>query len=179
MLCIGDKVVYGNMGVCTVKDITERGPRAAEGGGKYYVLEPVYQSCVIYAPADNPKVFIRPVISAERANQLIDMIPNMRTEAFHSGTIQGLAEHYKAALDTHDCEDLIELVMSIYAKKLAAESRSRKIGTVDARFMKQAEELLNGEFAQALGIPKEAVPAYIAARVKKAGEREAVSGATV
>ena len=29
----------------------------------YYVLEPLYQSGVIYAPVDNEKVHMRPVIS--------------------------------------------------------------------------------------------------------------------
>ncbi len=164
----GDKVVYGNVGVCEVMDITRRQGRGLDPEKDYYVLEPLGQSCMIYAPAENPKVFMRPVISAEEAESLINKIPTLCTEAYHAGTIQGLSEHYKAKLDSHSCAELIELVMSIYAKKAAAESRSRKIGSVDARFMKQAEELLCGEFSVALGMSKEEVSRYISHRVKEA-----------
>jgi len=171
----GDKVVYGNVGVCEVKDISRSQAHGLDPDRDYYVLEPDGQSCVIYVPADSPKVFMRPVISAQEADRLIDMIPSISAQAYHAGTIQGLAEHYKTMMDSHDCADLIELVMSIYAKKSAAESRSRKIGSVDARFMKQAEELLNGEFAAALGLSRDEVPHYIAQRVRAAGERRAAA----
>ena len=40
---------------------------------------------------------------------------------------------------------------------------------VDERFMKQAEQLLFGELAAALGITPEQVPGYIAAEVAQAG----------
>lgn len=44
------------------------------------------------------------------------------------------------------------------------ESRKRKFGQVDARFMKRAENLLYGEFSVALGIPFDDVQGYIAGR---------------
>ncbi len=50
----------------------------------YYVLEPVYQGGILYVPADNPKIFLREVISEQEANALIDAIPEMKGEEFHS-----------------------------------------------------------------------------------------------
>ena len=39
------------------------------------------------------------------------------------------------------------------------------MGRVDEHFMKKAKDSLNGEFAIALGIPREDVPAYISRRI--------------
>ena len=57
--------------------------------------------------------------------------------------------------------------MSLRAKKQGLEQQKRKFGAVDERFMKRAEELLFGELAAALDIPKDRVPEYIADRVSE------------
>lgn len=160
-------VVYGGTGVCRVRDITTPNISIAQRGQLYYVLEPLYQAGTIYTPVDSDKVSMREVISKEEAEHLIDLIPGMRAQAFTSSSVQQLAEHYGQSLQAHDCESLIELVMSIYAKKRSAESQKRRFGQVDASFMKRAEDLLYGEFSVALGIPKDTVGDYIAARVEK------------
>ena len=164
----GEYVVYGNLGVCCVNDLVTRQFEGLDAAHPYYVLEPVYQGGTLYAPADNPKIALRPVISAEEANRLIDAIPTTESKAFHSRSAQELAAHYEQALQTHDCKDLIGLTMSIYNKKAALASQNKKFGRVDEHFMKRAEEALSGELAVALSIPREQVPAYIAQRVKRA-----------
>jgi CarD family transcriptional regulator len=51
--------------------------------------------------------------------------------------------------------------MSIYAKK-----QGGKFGAIDKKFMKQAENLLFGEFAAVLGIKPTDVPAYIESKIE-------------
>ncbi|MEA4954169.1 MAG: CarD family transcriptional regulator [Pseudoflavonifractor sp.] len=152
---VGDLVVYGRTGVCRVERIDHRGKQ------DFYALKPLYQACDIYTPV-NGKVFIRPVISKEEAHRLIDLIPTVEVEVCESKAMRELTEHYQSAIDSHDCQDLIELTMSLYAKKKAVEGRNRKFGAVDERFMKEGEELLFGELAAALGISVENVQQYIA-----------------
>lgn len=77
-------VVYGNLGVCRVQDIMTRKFEGLSEAHPYYVLEPVYQGGILYVPADNPKIFLREVISEQEANALIDAIPEMEGEEFHS-----------------------------------------------------------------------------------------------
>lgn len=165
MFCEGEYVVYGDLGVCRVEGVTQRRFEGLDAAHLYYVLAPVYQGGVLYIPADNPRIFLRAVISAEEANRLIDAIPTIEGEAFHSRSAQELSAHYEQALRTHDCADLIRLTASIYAKKQDLASRKKKVGRVDEHFMKKAEDSLNGEFAIALGIPREDVPAYISRRI--------------
>lgn len=165
MFKIGEYVVYGSLGVCRVKDLVTRKFEGLDAAHPYYVLEPLYQSGTLYAPADNPKIALRQVIHADEANRLIDAIPATESKAFHSRSAQELSAHYEQALQTHDCKDLIELTMSIYNKKAALAQQNKKFGRVDEHFMRQAEDNLYGELAVALGIARDEVPGYIKARV--------------
>lgn len=164
----GEYVVYGNLGVCRVNDLVTRQFEGLDAAHPYYVLEPVYQDGTLYVPADNPKISLRPVISAEEANRLIDAIPATKSKAFHSHSAQELSAHYEQAMHSHECKDLIDLTMSIYNKKTALASQNKKFGRVDEHFLKQAEDTLNGELAVALGISREEVPGYIKARIAQA-----------
>lgn len=168
----GDLIYYAGTGVCRVAEITEQSFSGAAQGRLYYTLKPLYQDCVIHTPMDSDKVFTRPIISKEEAERLIDTIPGVRAEPYHSRTLNELSEHYQASLDMHDCAELIALTLSISAKKQAFVEQKRKIGAVDERFMKRAEELLFGEIAAALEIPIDEVTAYIASRVEAANNRD-------
>ncbi len=170
----GDMIIYGSTGVCRVREITTPDfQTGGEGAQKlYYALEPLYQDGVIYTPVDT-KVFMRPVISEGEALSLIDRIPTIQAKAYHNNVLRELEEHYSAYLNSHECCDLIELSMSIYAKKQALAVQHRKFGAVDERFMKRAEDLLYGELAVALQIEKDQVGEYISHRLDgAAGEAE-------
>lgn len=167
MFQAGDLVVYGTTGVCRVESIDQPNMTGADRHKKYYRLKPFYQDGVIYTPVDNTKVSIRPVISREDAENLIDLIPGIRAEAYRAPTLQALAQHYQTAFQSHSCQDLVELIMSIYTKQQETTSQNRRLGMVDERFLKQAERLLYGELAVALEIPFDEVQPYISNRVKR------------
>lgn len=168
MFEIGELIHYGGTGVCEVKELRSRTIPGTQEDAMYYVLQPLYQSCTISAPVDSKKVFMRPIISREEAEELIDKIPSISAEAYHNRVLRQLAEHYEETINRHDCESLVKLTMSIYAKKKLVEEQKRKFGAVDERFMRRAEELLFGELGAALGIEKDEVSAYISKRVKAA-----------
>lgn len=157
----GDLVLYGRTGVCRVERIETR------DGQDFYALKPLYQTCDIFAPVENGKVFMRPIISREEAERIVDLIPGLEVEAYENKAMRELTEHYQASIDTHECEDLVELTMSLYTKRKTAEGQKRKFGAVDEKFMKWGEELLFGELAAALGIGIGEVPEYIARRVEQ------------
>ncbi len=171
----GELVVYGTTGVCRVEEVTRPNRTGPDRERQYYLLKPLHQDGVIYTPVEsNGKVPIRAVITREEAEALIDLIPTMCAEAYHGPTLQALAQHYQTVVRSHDCRDLIELMMSIYAKRQLVESQNRRLGMVDERFMKQAERLLYGELSVALDIPFDDVQSYIAQRVDRGLENSAV-----
>ncbi len=167
MYQVDDLVVYGSAGVCRVVEIREQ---AFPGTGEkqlYYSLRPLYENGSVSVPVNSDKVFLRPVISREEAEKMIDTIPSVHAKAFHSKASRELTEHYESLLKSHDCHALLELTMSIYVKKKDLESRKKKFGSVDERFLKRAENLLFGELAAALQITKEQVPTAISDRIHR------------
>ena len=72
MFQAGDVIVCGSHGVCRVEKV---GPLSsvADKDRIYYTLRPLYErGSVVFTPVDNQKMVIRPVISRERALELID-----------------------------------------------------------------------------------------------------------
>ena len=165
----GDIIVYGNTGVCRIEDITSGDFDGGQRDRTYYVIKPVYGDCKIYAPVDS-KIFMRPVLSRQEAENLIDHIPCLHPEAYFARSVQQLGEHYDSVIKKHSCEDLIELLMSLYLKRQHAAEHKQKFGQLDERFMKKAEELLYSEFSVALNMPRENIQSYIKERVSKLEE---------
>ncbi len=60
------------------------------------------------------------------------------------------------------------MLKSIYAKNAEAEKNNKKLGQIDKRYMKLAEELLFGELACALGKEKEYVEKLVTDKLKAA-----------
>lgn len=165
MFEIGDMIIYGSMGVCRVENIERRKLSKSSEEQCFYVLKPIYQTCSVSTPVDNDRVFMRPVIKKEEAERLIDTIPAVHAQAYNNKVLRQLSEHYESIIKHYDCAELIELTMSIYAKKKICEEQKRKFGALDERYMKRAEDMLFGEFAVALGIERQEVQQYIAERI--------------
>lgn len=157
----GSLMIYDTTGVCKVEDIgVPEGLPVAQKGRNYYKLAPVFGSGTIYIPVDT-KVFMRPVISRQEAERLIRKIPEIRENFCESKNQKVLEDHYKESLMTHDCEDLVQLIKTVYVKKKNLERVGKKTGKTDTQYMKRAKALLHEELSIALGIPVDEVEDYI------------------
>ena len=76
MYSVGEKIVYGENGVCTVIKIAPLEISGASKDKLYYYLAPLIGTGVYYSPVDSG-AFMRPVISREEAEALIDAIPGI------------------------------------------------------------------------------------------------------
>lgn len=72
--------------------------------------------------------------------------------------------YYTDKLNSHNILDLIEIAVSVYSRN---KNDRRKMGTVDMKYKNEAETLLHGELAEALGIPEDEVPNFIAESINK------------
>ena len=156
---IGDLIVYGETGVCRVEDIVEK-----EFMGEIrpcYKLQPLYQSCMIFTPADNEAVFMRPIITAEEANALIDGYKSVAPEDCPPASPRALSERYDKIIKLHDCAALIKLSVSLRVKRASLTASKKKLSAVDERYLKRAEDLLHGELAAALCMEKHLMREYI------------------
>lgn len=171
MYRVGDTIVYSCEGVCRVESIEKLDVSGIDTDKLYYNLSPVYHVGNIFVPIDT-KLFMRPVIKYEEIQRLISLIPMIKTGAMINQSRRMLEDNYNKYIQTHDCLDLIKLLKSVEQKADEAAKDKKKLGAIDERFKKKAEELLFGEFAVVLDIPKEDVRSYIAKKVREIGTRD-------
>lgn len=164
MYQIGDFIICGDSGVCQVESVGLLDMSWIDKSKLYYTLCPVYRDGKIYVPTTT-NIFMRPIVSHQEALHLIDTIPSIEEIDCYSFNFRELKGFYNQLLQTHNCIDLIKLIKTIYIKNGITIEQGKQPGQIDHKFMKQAEELLHGEFAVALGIAKENVGAFISNRI--------------
>ena len=162
---VGQYIIYGFEGVCRIDGIGPVDIKGAQKDANYYTLSPVYQSGKIYVPVDS-QAYSRPVMTREDALALIADIPNIPYEIFENSNPRMLTEHYQTFLKSNDCRELLKLLRGIHAKGKTAAEKGRRLGQVDERCFKQAEDKLHGELAVVLDIPLKEVKAYITQALK-------------
>ena len=160
MLTVGQTVVYGTQGVCTVKEISML--KLGKTKGEYYALSPIDDpGSTVYVPTANEKLMskLRPVLTGEEAAALI-------TEAVREPLewIESDAERKSACDDivkNGDRKQLMRLVGMLYRRRELLKDQKKHFHNVDAQYLKTAERMLHGELAYALGIAVDDVADYI------------------
>lgn len=162
----GEYIIYGTTGVCHVEDVgIPEGLSAPQPGRTYYTLSPVFSAGLIYIPTDS-NAYMRPILTKEEAEALIRSIPQIDEHICESKNPKELSCSYQAAIQSHDCADLLCLIKSVYLKIESCTARGRRPSQTDLRYRKRAEDLLYGELSVALGIPMDEVEPYIHQVVK-------------
>ena len=160
MFELGQMILHGSEGVCTVDAI---GPRSFSGQQEsriYYTLSPVHHEGTLFVPVDS-SVFLRAVMSKEDAEALIQKIPSIEIEVFEQRNPRLIDEHYQALMRSHDCADLVRVIKTLRAKRRAIAKSGKRLGQVEERYLKRAEQMLYDELSIALDIPMENVPEYL------------------
>lgn len=152
----GDFIIYGKHGVCRILDVGTPNIHNMKIDVPYYTLSPVYATGLIYVPVSTD-MFMRPIISKEEAQKLICRLPEINEAICRNRNVTMLRQSYDKYMETHDCEVMFQIIKGIYLKGQI----DKKLGQVDQRYMKLAEELLYGELATALEMPIAEVIPYI------------------
>ena len=163
MFQVNDYIVYGNSGVCRVESI---GPMSfGESDEKdYYTLVPVYQKgSRIFTPVDNEKVVMRPILSEEESNALIDSIVDI--VPLEISDEKHREDAYKEAIRTGDCRSWVRVIKTLYGRMEKRTQMGKKATSSDEKYMHMAKENLYGELAFSLSIPKDQVEEFIAERI--------------
>ena len=104
-------------------------------------------------------------MNRSEAEAVIDAMPSVPAEICTEKNLSALRNYYQKQITSFDSMDLIRLAKSIRAKKIEAEKRQKRIGSTDEKYLRRAEDLLFGELAVALEIPRDDVPAFIEKRL--------------
>ncbi len=160
MLAVGQTVVYGTQGVCTVKEVSML--KLGKTKGEYYVLSPIDDpGSTVYVPTANEKLMskLHPVLRGDEADALIADALSEPMEWIVSDNER------KAVCDeivkNGDRKQLMRLVAMLYRRREELKDRKKHFHNIDAQYLKTAERMLHGELAYALGISPDDVSDYI------------------
>ena len=160
MFNVGQKIVYGENGVCTVEKIEPLGMTGASRDKLYYHLTPLIGSGTYFAPVDS-LAYMRPVMSREEAEALIDAMPGIEPAVCNDNRFNHVDAFYKDLFKQHSCEALVAIVKGL---RLRMAERKTKSSRAEAT-LKRARDMLHGELAVALDLELQDVEAYIRNRI--------------
>ena len=161
MFEIGDKIIYGENGVCTVEKIAPLGISGASKEKLYYHLRPLIGSGEYFAPVDGG-AFMRPVMNREQAEALIAAIPDIEPAVCHDNRFNHVDAFYKELFKLHTCEALVAIVKGLQSRISTRKSKSSRAEAT----MRRAKDMLHGELSVALGMGVDEVEVYIKDKIQ-------------
>ena len=163
MYAIGDKIIYGENGVCTVEKIAPLEMSGVSAEKLYYYLTPLTGTGTYFAPVDSG-AYMRPVMSRAEAEALIDAIPGIAPAVCNDSRFNHVDAFYRELFKLHTCEALVSIVKGLRARMSERKTKSSRAEAT----MKRAKAILHGELAVALGMELGDVEDYIASRIGEA-----------
>jgi CarD family transcriptional regulator len=160
MFCVGEKIVYGENGVCTVEKIEPLGMTGASKDKLYYHLSPLIGTGTYFAPVDSG-AFMRPVMSREEAEALIDAMPGIQPAICNDNRFNHVDAFYRELFKLHTNEALVSVIKGLRCRMAAKKTRSSRAEAT----MKRAKDILHGELSVALDIEFDQVESYIRERL--------------
>ena len=160
MFNVGEKIIYGENGVCTVEKIAPLNMSGASKEKLYYYLTPMIGSGTYCAPVDT-MAFMRPVMSREEAEALVDSIPGIPPAICNDSRFNHVDAFYRDLFKLHTNEALVSVIKGLRCRMAERKTRSSRAEAT----MKRAKDILHGELSVALEIEFGDVEEYIKERI--------------
>lgn len=166
MFQVGDKVVYGIHGVCTVVDQEER--LIDRKRLTYLALEPVGQGGSRYlVPTHNAAAMakLRRMLSKEDLEALLQS-EEVRADGWIKDENQR-KQAYRELISSGDRAKLMQMVRTLYRHKTAQAAAGRKCHLCDENFLRDAEKLLVSEVSIVMNVEPDQAKQYIRSKLKE------------
>ncbi len=166
MYGINEIIFYGTQGVCRIAEICEK-----EAGGEnvlYYVLQPVFFGATsVFVPVGSPELTgrMRPLLSAEKAQGLVDGIETLGTVWIDDPNLR--RERFKQILLCGRSEELCALIKTLWLHRIRQRGRGKKLHMTDERYLKEAEKIFYSELGYVLGLEPEQLARGVEERLSR------------
>lgn len=157
---LNECVTYRKNGVCRIVDITEQN-FGGQGKKSYYVLQSVYDA--------NMKVFVpvgayieNEMMRVLTKKELHSVIEQSRKVEFDwISDCKERAAFFEEIIKKKDKAQIIWIIKTVSNYKREVEEQKKKMKANDLRYLSLAENIIFGEFAFVLDIPRDDVMSYI------------------
>lgn len=149
MLNVGDYTVYGNHGLCHVKEILV--PSFLEKGKEklyYMMVAATDKGGVLYVPVEGAEDKVRKVMPQTKAKKFMNHMDDVEELDIAGGKKSEtvVADMVKR----NEAGEMMCLVKTLHKIKATRESEGKKFAAVDEKYLSMSEKLLFSEMAHTL-----------------------------
>lgn len=162
---VNEKILYGSVGVCEIREITQK-----DFGGKkadYYVLVPVYSSqSTVYVPVNSAALCEkkRKMPPKDRINELFECAKGEPLKWDDNKYTR--RDKFNDILEKGSDKDIFSLACALLNYSEKQIEKGKKLHISDERVLAEAQKLIDEEVACVLELPRKNISAYIAEQVK-------------
>lgn len=146
---LGDTVMYGAAGICSISDI--RDEKFGNEIKKYYILKPIFDDKnTFFVPSFNETLMskLRPIMTKDETLAFIGRMTLVEPKWIDNDKMR--QESYKAVLDSGDRDSVVSVLKALYHRKVMLTEKGKKLRTSDEIIMRNAEMLIENECAYVL-----------------------------
>lgn len=163
---VGQLLVYGTNGICTVDSVELMSFSAGMPKEMYYVLR---------QHRNQENTFFVPLKNDDLTSKMREIMQKEDIEDILMGLSEGdvtwikdrreRVEHFKSILYDGVSQKLLSMIITIYNQKRKLEKEGKKLPITETGILKSAEKLVAEEFGWVLGMDPEQVPKFIRKRL--------------
>lgn len=164
MFRVGDMVVYGGHGVCRI--VSEEKLSVDRKRMNFFILQPISQpNDRYYVPSENEAVLskLKPLLSQSELDELLRSGKILKYDWIDDENKR--KQMYRELIHSGDRYSLLGMVHSLYVHKRDLADTGRKMHLCDENFLRDAQKLLDSEFALVLGIDPVDVGSYVVSKL--------------
>lgn len=162
MLKIGEKYVYGTVGVVELVDVREE--TVLGQTRKYYVLRAkgAQDSSLTFVPCDSElaRRELRPLLARAELTEMIREAKARPTDEWIPDA-KRRTERFRSVIASGDRSELVSLIGAIYREGKRRALEGKRNFLQDESAMKRAEHILYSEISEVFSIPEADVPELI------------------
>ncbi|MDE5945710.1 MAG: hypothetical protein K2G63_00170 [Oscillospiraceae bacterium] len=162
----GMRVVYKNIGVCTVEDIETKSFDEVNDK-QYYKLKPISNNFTTYyyVPVDKSGEQIRNLFTKAEIDDILKNTKD-KDEIWINNSRERRMEFNKI-LKSDNYNQIIRMAKSLYHQKQEKQKQHKHLSSSDEMILNSAETLIFQEFSEVLGIQQNDVREYIISKVEQ------------
>ncbi len=166
MFNVGDMMVYGTNGVCSVSAICAS-PFDKSDTRTFYTLTPISDNAnlVIYTPVENEHVVMRTLITKEEAEAIL--LDFGKYEPVKVEIEKRRRDAYRDVIQSGDPRDFIRIIKTVKARRDEFRRTRRRLPDLDNDFEHTAKKCLYSELSVVLGLTREEVHKLISEKLEE------------
>ena len=168
----GTHIRYGGNGICLIDRIEERTNTDTQQTNLYYVLKPIRGAgtsagMTMFVPADSEQLCakMQPLHSKEEIDALLEAASEEAPLPWEDDRKLRGAD-FRKIISGGEASALLRMIRCILHQQKVLSANNKRLSAMDDKFCKDAESMLDEEFAFSLGISHAEASRYIREKLR-------------